>query len=113
MVEAPGASINGLRPAQTPKNAWNVSAVWAPHQGWRLGANVRHVGAQYEDDLNSYVLPAATTLGAFAQVPIKGRVSLILRAENITNETVETRNLAGSIDLGTPRTLWAGIRIGG
>jgi len=113
VVEAPGATINGLRPAQTPKNAWNVSATWAPHQGWKLGANVRHVGAQYEDDLNSYVLPAATTLGAFAQVPIKGRVSLILRAENITNETVETRNLAGSIDLGTPRTLWAGIRIGG
>ena len=113
VVEAAGASINGLRPAQTPKNAWNISAAWAPHLGWKLGANVRHVGAQYEDDLNSYVLPAATTLGAFAQVPIKGRVSLILRAENITNETVETRNLAGSIDLGTPRTLWAGIRIGG
>ena len=113
VVEAAGASINGLRPAQTPKNAWNVSASWAPHQGWKLGANLRHVGAQFEDDLNTYVLPAATTLGAFAQVPLKGRVSLILRAENITDVAVETRNLAGSIDLGTPRTLWAGIRIGG
>ena len=115
VVEAPGATINGLRPAQTPKNAWNVNASWQPHQGWKLGANLRHVGAQFEDDLNSNnsILPAATTLGAFAQVPIKGRVSLILRAENITNETVETRNLAGSLDLGPPRTLWAGIRIGG
>ena len=118
VVEAPGATINGLRPAQTPNNAWDVSAGWHAPQGsamagLKLGVSLRHVGAQYEDDLSSYVLPAATTVGTFAQIPIKGRVSLILRAENVTNATVETRNLAGSIDLGLPRTLWAGIRIGG
>ena len=35
------------------------------------------------------------------------------RAENLFDETVVTRNQGGSIDLGTPRTLWIGVRIGG
>jgi iron complex outermembrane receptor protein len=29
----------------------------------------------------------------------------------VFDATVETRNQAGSIDLGTPRTLWIGLRI--
>lgn len=34
----------------------------------------------------------------------------MLRGENLTDETVITRNQSGSIDLGTPRTVWAGVR---
>jgi len=73
---------------------------------------LRHVGAQFEDDLESDVLPAATTLGAYAQVPLTGRLALVLRGENLTGETVVTRNSGGNIDLGAPRTLWAGLRWG-
>jgi len=40
-------------------------------------------------------------------------VAVIARAENLFDQAVETRNQAGSIDLGTPRTLWIGVRIGG
>jgi len=40
-------------------------------------------------------------------------VSIIARAENLLDATVETRNQGGSIDLGTPRTLWIGLRIAG
>ena len=76
-----------------------------------LALTLRHTGAQFEDDLETDVLPPATTLDAFAQVPLVGPFSLILRGENLLNETVVTRNSGGSIDLGTPRTLWAGIRV--
>jgi outer membrane receptor protein involved in Fe transport len=69
------------------------------------------VGAQFEDDLETDVLAAATTLDAFAEVPLGRGVSAILRAENLTDAAVMTRNQAGSIDLGAPRTLWAGLRI--
>ena len=57
------------------------------------------------------LLPAATTLDAFAALPLGQSVQLVLRGENLTGTTVVTRNQAGSIDLGAPRTLWAGLRI--
>ena len=39
------------------------------------------------------------------------RASLVLRAENLTDARILTRNQGGSIDLAAPRTVWAGLRI--
>jgi outer membrane receptor protein involved in Fe transport len=113
-VEAAGvqAALDGLRPAQVPKLSASATLAWAPRPDWRLAATLRHTGAQFEDDLETDVLPAATTLDLYAQVPLAGPVKLVLRAENVTDETVVTRNQGGSIDLGAPRTLWAGLRVG-
>ena len=113
-VEASGASsqLDRKRPAQTPRIAASGTLAWRPRPGWTLSATLRHVGAQYEDDLETDLLPPATTLDGFVQVPLAGPLSLVLRAENLTGETVVTRNQGGSIDLGTPRTLWAGVRVG-
>lgn len=109
-MEAPGQAYDGLRPQQTPRISANASLAWAPRPGWSLAITVRSVGTAYEDSLQSAALPAVTTIGASAQVPITGPFSLILRAENLTDATVVTRNSGGTIDLGTPRTVWAGIR---
>jgi outer membrane receptor protein involved in Fe transport len=111
-VEARGASLDGKRPAQTPKVAASATLEWTPRSDWRLAATLRHVGRQFEDDLESDALPAATTLDAFAQVPVRGGLSLVLRGENLTGERVVTRNQGGSIDLGAPRTVWLGLRFG-
>ena len=112
-VEASGASaaLNRKRPAQTPKIDASATLSWEPGPKWRLALILRHTGAQYEDDLQTDLLPAATTLDAFAAVPLGGHLQLVLRGENLTETQVVTRNQAGSIDLGTPRTLWAGLRI--
>jgi outer membrane receptor protein involved in Fe transport len=104
-------SLNGLRPAQTPNIAASGTLSWRPRTGLMLGATLRHVGAQFEDDLEVDTLPAATTLDAFAEIPIAGPFSLLLRGENLFDEDVVTRNQGGSIDLGTPRTVWAGIKV--
>ena len=113
-VEASGtsAALNGKRPAQTPRLAASGTLAWRPRTGWQLSTTLRHTGAQYEDDLQTDVLRPATTLDGFAQVPLGGGFSLILRGENLFDATVITRNQGGSIDLGTPRALWAGIRVG-
>ena len=87
------------------------SVSWHPADGWTLSGTVRHVSAQFEDDLEKDSLKAATTISAFAQIPLSDSFSIILRGENLTNTEVITRNQAGSIDLGTPRTLWAGVRV--
>ena len=39
------------------------------------------------------------------------RVALVGRAENLFDTTIVTRNSGGSIDLGTPRTFWIGLRL--
>ncbi|MBY6129489.1 TonB-dependent receptor [Qipengyuania aquimaris] len=107
-----GAAFDGNRPAQTPRWAGAATASWSPRDNWLLAATVRHVGAQFEDDLETDVLPAVTTVGAYAQLPLTSDIALVLRGENLTDEEIFTRNQRGSIDLGTPRTFWAGLRIG-
>ena len=112
-IEASGASaaLDGKRPAQTPKLAASATLSWQPRPRWRLALTAKHTGAQYEDDLQTDLLPAATTIDAFAALPLGRHVQLVLRAENLTATEIVTRNQGGSIDLGAPRTLWAGLRI--
>lgn len=112
-VRGGGASLalDGKRPAQVPEFSAATTLTWRPAENWLIAASLRHVSSQFEDDLGVDSLPGATTLDAWATVPLGKRVSLILRGENLTGAQVITRNQAGSIDLGTPRTLWAGLRI--
>jgi len=112
-VQASGAQapLDGLRPAQTPRIAASASLSWRPRPGWTLSTTLRHVGAQFEDDLQADALRAATTLDAYLEVPVTGPFSLVLRGENLTDTDIVTRNQAGSIDLGVPRTLWAGVKV--
>jgi vitamin B12 transporter len=111
-VEAPGTALDGKRPAQTPKVAVSGTLAWHPAPRWTGALTLRHVGLAYEDDLQTAPLAAATTLDAFAEVPLTSWATLTLRGENLFDETIVTRNSGGTIDIGTPRTLWAGLRIG-
>ncbi len=112
-VQASGASLalDGKRPAQVAKVAASATVAWLPRDGWLLSATLRHVGAQYEDDLETDIQPSATTLDAVIRVPLSPRFTVVLRGENLTDETIVTRNQGGSIDLGTPRTVWAGLSV--
>ncbi|MEC9110344.1 MAG: TonB-dependent receptor [Pseudomonadota bacterium] len=105
-------ALDGNRPSHTPRFTGGATLSWSPADDWLLSATVRHVGAQFEDDLESNVLPAATTLDAFVQVPMTPSIAFVLRGENLTDETIVTRNQSGSIDLGVPRTVWAGVKVG-
>jgi outer membrane receptor protein involved in Fe transport len=110
--DAAAAALDGLRPAQTPRHSGSATLAWA-RGGWLVQGGMRHVGAAFEDDRNIDVLPAATTIDALVRVPVGRGFALVLRAENLADETVITRNAAGSIDLGAPRTYWLGLRFGG
>jgi outer membrane receptor protein involved in Fe transport len=106
------AALDGNRPAQTPRWSASGTASWRPRAHTFVALTARHVGAQFEDDLETDVLPAATTLDLFAQFPIARNFALVLRGENLTGETVVTRNQSGSMDYGAPQTIWAGIKLG-
>lgn len=112
-VSAPGRAFDGKVPAQSPQHSAGATLAWAPRHGPAVSATVRYVGRQYEDDLQSDVLPPATVVDAAAQLPVSAHIAVIMRAENVFDRTVITRNQGGSIDLGTPRTVWIGLRITG
>jgi outer membrane receptor protein involved in Fe transport len=104
--------IDGLRPAQTAKNAASATLGWAPRFA-DLAATLRYIGPQYEDDQNSETLKGAVTLDASALVPVTRNFAVEVRGENVTNTRVEA-GISGNdiIERATPRTLWVGFRFG-
>lgn len=110
VVHAPGLAFDGFTPAQTPRHAASATIAWSRPAGPTVSATLHHVSRQYEDDLQTDVLRAATTVDALVRMPIGHGLSVTARAENLFDATVVTRNAGGSMDLGTPRTLWIGIR---
>lgn len=103
--------LDGLRPAQAPEHVVSATLGWSPSERTAASATLRHVGSQYEDDLETDLLPAATTIDLFARQALWRGISLVARAENLLDKDVVTRNAGGSLDLGTPRTLWLGVRL--
>ncbi|WEK01051.1 MAG: TonB-dependent receptor [Candidatus Sphingomonas phytovorans] len=104
------AGLNGFIPAQSPRHAASATLAWEPKAGPSLSTTLRYVGKQYEDDLQTDVLRDALTVDAVARLPIGRHFTVIARAENLFDETIVTRNQGGSMDLGTPRTLWIGVK---
>lgn len=113
-IDGQGASLalDGNRPPQTPRWAASATVNWSPQPGWDLALNLRHAGAQYEDDQQTDRLESATTLNVFGQISLTEKLKLVVRGENLTDELIVTRNSGGAIDLGVPRTFWAGFRYG-
>ena len=107
----PAAALDGLRPAQTPDLILTGGASWEKDRR-SASLAIRHVGSQFEDDLNGEKLGPATTIDAFLGWPLGRRAQLILRGENLLDETV-VAGIAddGAVERGTPRTVWVGLRV--
>ena len=112
-VRADGAAapLDGLRPAQTPRHTLTGGLGW-DDSGRSASLVLRHVGGQFEDDLNQRLLPAATTVDAFAAWPVTRDLQLVVRGENLLNERVVAGiDGDGAVERATPRTLWIGVRL--
>lgn len=110
--EGASVALAGNRPPQTPQFSASTTLAWRPFDGWQFSGTLRHVSAQFEGDQEADRLPPATTLDLFVTGQIMKGVSLVLRAENLFDEEIVTRNAGGVLDLGVPRTVWAGVRVG-
>lgn len=111
-VEASGAGapLDGLRPAQTPRDLVSATLGWR-RGGTAVSATLRHAARQFEDDANTRALAAATTLDAFAFLPITRSLSVEARAENLLDERVEAAITGADVtERATPRTIWLGLR---
>ncbi len=112
-VRASGTSVqlDGFIPAQSPRHSGSATLAWTGKKGLGASLTARYVGRQFEDDVQTDILPSATTVDAVITLPLGKRLQAVARAENLLDETVVTRNAGGSIDLGTPRTVWIGLRL--
>jgi vitamin B12 transporter len=113
-LDASGAALplDGLRPAQTPSHMLTATLAWHNSGGARASLTTRFVGRQYEDDLNSQVLPGALTFDAAASIPLSRQLALEARAENIANARIVAGiSSDGIIERATPRILWIGLRL--
>jgi outer membrane receptor protein involved in Fe transport len=105
------APLDGLRPAQTPRNSLSAGIDYAGRL-FTASATVRHIASQFEDDQNSRSLAAATMVDALLLVPIVKGIALEGRVENLFDAEVQAAlSGAGVIERALPRTIWMGARI--
>ncbi|UIJ44240.1 TonB-dependent receptor [Sphingomonas cannabina] len=112
-VEASGtaAPLDGLRPAQTPRDTGSLSLAWTRPSGLSVALTGRYVASQFEDDQNREPLDDAATLDARVAVPVGRSLLIEARGENITDTRIEAGiGSDGSIERAAPRTLWIGTR---
>ena len=75
--------------------------------------DIRYVGGQFEDDINSRNLDDALTFDAGLSYRVFDNLRLELRGENLLDRRVEAAvGSDGVVERATPRTIWAGISVG-
>jgi len=110
-ADGAAAALDGLLPAQTPRDQVSGSIDWTPRAGALASLTLRQLSGQWEDDANTRRLALATTLDAYFAVPVTGALAVELRGENLFDETVEAGIGAGGVvERATPRALWLGLR---
>jgi vitamin B12 transporter len=113
-VEASGAAapLDGLRPAQTPRQTFAATFAWRAAEGASASLTARAVSGQYEDDLNKTILPSAVSFDAAILLPLGRKLALEARVENLGDRQVDAGISDGIVERATPRTLWIGLRFG-
>lgn len=106
------AQLTGLRPAQAPEWSASAGADWRVVDRLTLVGRVRYESARFEDDLNSRVLDAATTVDARAEYQVRTGVIAWVAADNLFDTEVEVSKTGdGVAGYAPPRTVRAGLSL--
>lgn len=109
-VRAPGLALDGKRPAQSPQHQGSATIAYSGKM-ITASATARYSGARFDDDLETRRLPDALTIDTVTSYRITPNLRVVARAENLFDaKTVSGITGNGIEDLGTPRTLWLGLR---
>ena len=109
---AAAPQLTGLRPAQAPQVAASLSLDWRATERLGVFASVRHEGRRFDDDLNSRVLGAATTVDVRADWRLNDAARIYLAADNLLDADVETAETATGVEsFGPPRAVRIGVSL--
>jgi outer membrane receptor protein involved in Fe transport len=112
VVEASQAALEGNRLAQVPDHVLTVGVTWDDPAWFAATVQVRRVGHQFEDDLNTLPMGAYTTIDARISRQVWKHANLYFAVENLTNETYATaRTSEGVVSVGAPRMFHGGVRL--
>jgi len=107
---ASAAQLTGLRPAQTPKLTVTAGLDWQAMDKLSLTADLRYESARFEDDLNSRVLSAGTSVDARAAWSVGPGSEVYLAAENLGGARLEVGETADGVEsFAAPRTFRIGF----
>ncbi|HEY4302603.1 MAG TPA: TonB-dependent receptor [Candidatus Didemnitutus sp.] len=101
----------GRRLAEVPRHSATLGLVWRPQQRITLSPRLRWVGAQFDDDRNTLRLAPATLFDLSVEIQVAAGWKIFVSGENLTNQLVQTgRSSDGTVNIGTPRLVMAGVR---
>ena len=104
--------LQGRRLAQVPDNVATLGIRWDNPRWVNVAANVRYVGRQFEDDLNTLPLNPYTTFDLMLSRPIAKWAEIFLAFENLTGETYAVQRTSdGIVTTGAPRLVRGGVRL--
>ena len=104
--------LRGKRLAQVPDHVVTLGVRWDNPTWVNVAANVRYVGRQFEDDLNTLPLNPFTTIDLQLSRPLAKWADVFLAFENILGETYAVQRTSdGIVTTGTPRLVRGGFRL--
>lgn len=105
-------ALEGKRLAQVPDNVVTLGVRWDNPAWVNVSANVRYVGRQYEDDLNTLPLSPFTVVDLQLSRPIAKWGEVFVAFENLLDETYAVqRTTDGIVTVGNPRLIRGGVRL--
>jgi outer membrane receptor protein involved in Fe transport len=105
-------ALQGKRLAQVPDHVVTVGVRWDNPRWVNVAANVRYVGRQFEDDLNTLPLNPYTTFDLMLSRPLAKWADAFLAFENLTGETYAVQRTSdGIVTIGSPRLVRGGLRL--
>jgi outer membrane receptor protein involved in Fe transport len=105
-------ALEGKRLAQVPTNVVTLGVRWDNPTWVNVAANVRYVGRQFEDDLNTLPLNPYTVVDLQLSRPVTKWGEVFLALENLLDERYAVqRTTDGIVTVGGPRLIRGGVRL--
>jgi outer membrane receptor protein involved in Fe transport len=102
---AESPQLEGKRLAQAPEYVAVAALDWTPGR-WQAGAQVRCVGRQFEDDLNTLPLADFATVDLSLGYEFNAYLAAALKVENVFDtETEVGKTASGLVSIGAPRLI--------
>jgi outer membrane receptor protein involved in Fe transport len=113
IVSAPQQPVlAGRRVPQVPELAGSIAIAWEPASGPRAGLQMRYVGQQFEDDLNTLSLGGFAIVDLFLGWRVGERWEVFFRLENAFDRVYPVGRTADGLEtIGTPLLAHGGVTV--
>ena len=111
VTDAPGTQLVGKQLPQDPRHRASLSLAFDDPALLTAVAQVRYVGRQFEDDLNSLPMEAAVLVDLSASRRLTPNLEVVLAVENLLDREYLVGRAGGLNTIGQPRFIHGGLRV--